>query len=60
MAAFLYRCPNTGLQVQAWTEIDEPEIGRTYETVICTACQSTHLVNPATGNVIGGNSDDED
>jgi hypothetical protein len=25
----------------------------TYEPVICTACKQTHLVNPATGGVLG-------
>jgi hypothetical protein len=28
MAAFLYRCPATGFQVQGWADYDEPEDDR--------------------------------
>jgi hypothetical protein len=54
MAAFLYRCPNTGLNVQGWSpdEVpdDEPE---SYESVTCTACAQLHFVNCVTGKVLG-------
>ena len=57
---FLYRCPKTGLDVQAWT-IEDPAEGQgnhmSYEQVACTACTRTHFVNPKTGKVLGG--DDE-
>jgi len=54
MAAFLYRCPNTQRRVQGWSA-DDTSGGEdeTYETVTCTACQKVHLVNPATGRVLG-------
>jgi hypothetical protein len=52
MARFLYRCPNTGLQVQGWIA-DDPEKGEGfYEAVFCTACTAVHLVNPENGNVL--------
>jgi len=53
MAAFLFRCPNTGLNVQGWSadEISADEAD-TYESVTCIACQQAHLVNPATGKVL--------
>jgi hypothetical protein len=54
MAPFLYRCPNTGLNVQGWfadnaSEEDED----TYETVTCLACTRAHLINRSTGKVLG-------
>jgi hypothetical protein len=54
MAPFLYRCPNTGRQVQAWAADDPTEQDDdTYQSVTCLACAGLHLVNPRTGKVIG-------
>jgi hypothetical protein len=52
MAAFLYRCPTTGLNVQGWFADEKT----TYETVTCLACTQVHLINRLTGKVLG--SDD--
>ena len=52
---FVYRCPNTGLNVQGWLE-SEPAADREadlYEAVTCTACARVHLVNPRTGRLSG-------
>jgi hypothetical protein len=53
MTAFLYRCPNTDQQVQAWTDnppvADDPEA---YQSVKCIACSRLHWVNPRTGRVL--------
>jgi hypothetical protein len=57
MAAFLYRCPNTGQHVQGWSAEEVPADEGTYETVSCIACQQVHLVNPANGNVLTGGDD---
>ncbi len=58
MAPFLYRCPNTGQNVQAWAADDPTEDDdNTYQTMTCLACAAVHLVNPKTGRVLGG--DDE-
>jgi hypothetical protein len=54
MPLFLYRCTNTGLRVQGFSADDVAVDAHTYESVICTACKQTHLVNPATGVVLGG------
>jgi hypothetical protein len=51
MAPFLYRCPNTGQQVQAWAADDPTEDDDAYEMVTCLACAGLHLVNPKTGKV---------
>jgi len=52
MPAFLYRCPNTGLNVQCWVA-DDPtgENTERFEAVTCLACSRLHLVNPKTGKV---------
>jgi hypothetical protein len=55
MPPFLYRCPNTGDNVQAWAADDPDDL--TYVQVTCLACPQAHLVNPKTGKVLG---DDED
>jgi len=58
MAAFLYRCPNTGLNVQGWVADDPNDWGEdTFESMTCTACTRVHLVNPNTGKVLGTDED---
>jgi hypothetical protein len=57
MAPFLYRCPNTGHNVQTWVAEEVPADKDTFQTLTCIACLQVHLVNPATGRVLG--SDDE-
>jgi hypothetical protein len=58
MAAFIYRCPTTGLKVQGWFPEEVPtKESYTYETVKCPACNGVHLVDPSTGKALG---DDED
>jgi hypothetical protein len=54
MPAFLYRCPDTGLNDQGWSA-DEPveQADAAYEPVTCTACTPLHLVDPKTGRVLG-------
>jgi hypothetical protein len=53
MGAFLFRCPNTGMKVQAWSADDISAGDDRYEATTCTACRKIHLVNPATGKVMG-------
>jgi hypothetical protein len=57
MAAFLYRCPITGHNVQGFIADNaaSPD-DNVYEAVACTLCRGVHLVNPATGRVIGAES----
>jgi hypothetical protein len=57
MAAFLYRCPTTALNVQGWfaDEVGDDD-ETTYETVTCLACRQVHLVDRLTSRVLG--SDD--
>jgi hypothetical protein len=54
MSAFVYRCPNTGKLVQAWTVEDPYESeADAYEPVRCIACMRLHMVNPRTRKVLG-------
>ncbi len=49
-SGFIYRCPNTGLNVHGWIADDPTEHdGVSYEAVTCTACTRVHLVNPKSG-----------
>ena len=57
MAPFLFKCPNTGLRVQGWSADEIPADSETYVTMECVACRGVHLVNPASGKVLG--SEDE-
>jgi hypothetical protein len=45
MPGFIFRCPNTGLNVQGWTADDPTELNDdAYETVTCVACTRVHAV----------------
>ena len=56
MPPVLYRCPSTGLNVQAWVADDPADVGDgdSYQPVTCLACTRLHLVNPTSGKVLGG------
>jgi hypothetical protein len=49
---FIYKCPNTGLNVQGFVA-DDPDDDRSYQPVACIACRDVHLVNPRTGKLVG-------
>jgi hypothetical protein len=58
MTPFLFRCPNTGFNVQGWiAETVENGVAERYESVTCLACQQLHLVNPKTGKTLGENDE---
>jgi hypothetical protein len=54
MPTFLYRCPNTGLQVQGWLSDekvdDDGEV--IHQSVTCPACASVHFINPKTRQAV--------
>jgi hypothetical protein len=58
MAAFLYRCPTTGLRVQGWLADNPAQHGEHYELVNCLACAGRHLVNMATGKTLADEEED--
>jgi hypothetical protein len=53
MAAFIYRCPATGYNVQAFVADDPTKGAEAYRSITCTVCGRVHLVNPKTGRVVG-------
>jgi hypothetical protein len=53
MAPFLFQCPNPQLHVQGWSAEEIPADSEIYLTMECLACRRVHLVNPATGKVMG-------
>jgi hypothetical protein len=57
MATFIYRCPNTGRNVQGWSADDVTEESDTYDAVTCTACGQLHFVSQTTGKVLGDDRD---
>ena len=58
MGDFVFRCPNTGFHIQAWSD-DDSDSPEFYEAVSCTGCNRTHLVNPTTGRVLGKKEEEE-
>jgi hypothetical protein len=58
MMPLVYRCPATGLWVQGWLADDaSANEDKVYETMTCPACTWVHLVNRASGRVLGGGED---
>jgi len=54
MGPLVFRCPQTGLNVQHWLEEAKPgEPHRVYESVTCKACTRLHFINRATGRLLG-------
>ena len=52
MTPVLYRCPNTGQQVQSF--VAEGDLDATeFEAIVCTACAGLHWVSLKTGRVLG-------
>ena len=53
MGNVIFKCPNTGLNVQHWLDDNEPEISPSaYETVVCQACNRLHFINRSNGNCL--------
>jgi hypothetical protein len=53
MSPFIYRCPNTGFRVQGYSPEQTSDDDGRYEAITCIMCRQIHLVNPATGQVLG-------
>jgi hypothetical protein len=57
MAAFVYKCPVTGRNVQGWVADDGDIKNDVHHPVKCIACQRVHLVNPNSRKVLGANEE---
>jgi hypothetical protein len=54
MANFVFRCPQTGFNVQhSWPDDRKSHDEKAYETVACPACTRMHLINKSTGKPLG-------
>jgi hypothetical protein len=54
MPPFMFICPNTGFRVQGFApEQTSDDDGERFEAIECILCKRTHVVNPATGEVLG-------
>jgi len=56
MVSLMFLCPKMLIYAHGWTdeETDDPD---TYESLTCSACGATHLVNAVTGRVLGSDED---
>jgi hypothetical protein len=57
MAATVFRCPTTSMNVQHWSDDDNDARENEYEGIVCPACTKLHLLNRKTGKLLG--QDDE-
>jgi hypothetical protein len=54
MGNVIFKCPNTGLNVQHWLDDNEPENpSPAYETVVCQGCNRLHFINRSNGKLLG-------
>jgi hypothetical protein len=53
MAPFIFKCPETSMNVQHWLDDDEDAPDDEYESVSCPACLRLHFVNRKTGKILG-------
>jgi len=55
MRSIVFRCPNTGQNVQHWLADDASQRENTsyYDAVTCLACTRLHFVNRLTGKTMG-------
>jgi len=52
MTTFIYRCPIAGFHVEGFRP-EQTSDDDLYEPVKCVVCEGIHMVNPATGQVLG-------
>jgi hypothetical protein len=54
MAKLIFRCVQTGMNVQVWLPDEAPaDRADSYESVACPACTRLHLINKITGKILG-------
>jgi hypothetical protein len=49
----IFRCPQTGMDVQTLLHKQEQDETGVYEAVICSACTRLHFVDKSTGKALG-------
>jgi hypothetical protein len=53
MAAFIFICPETSMNVQHWLSDDPLTDENQYEAVTCPACAKLHFINRKTRKLFG-------
>jgi len=53
LAALIFKCPATSMNVQHWLDDDEDASDDEYEGVSCPACLRLHFVNRKTAKILG-------
>jgi len=48
----IFRCPNTGMDVQTLFRIQEDDEYPIFETINCAACTKLHFLNLKTGKLL--------
>jgi hypothetical protein len=60
MGNVIFKCPQTGLNVQHWLDDAEPsDPSSAYETVVCKACSRLHFINRTNGKLLGQQEQEE-
>jgi hypothetical protein len=49
----LFKCPQTGMNVQHWLADDASADGGDYQSVLCPACTRLHFIHKKTGKLLG-------
>ena len=49
----VFRCPQTGMNVQPLLHKQGNDEARTYEAVTCPACTRLHFIDKSTGKALG-------
>jgi len=52
MTTFFYRCPTTGFRAEGFRP-EQTSDNDLYEPVNCIVCDGIHMINLATGKVLG-------
>jgi hypothetical protein len=55
MGSVIFRCPLVGISVQGWIaeDVSTRGVADDFIGIKCAACSQLHLVNAATGKVLG-------
>lgn len=49
----VFKCPQTGMNVQHWLAAAQDEPQGTHRPVACPACTKLHFINSSTGKLLG-------
>jgi hypothetical protein len=55
MTSAIFRCPNSGMNVQPPFSPDPAADPHAYEPLDCPACRRVHLLHKQTGKLLGDN-----